>query len=236
MVTAEERPFRGWPASSCTRSGQRYYVILDARRRESAGDRSGRQGAWLWYIQSIRALVLEWGCSSRSPWHHRLNSRGGFNLKSPWERIKTCDLNPPQNEASWKQIETVCVWFPTWVTNLVTELNASRYALFADGIAVWDPVPNSTHLQRPKLEWGRLDRPHQERCPQFWGDVDGAQKCAPCAQVSMLKNERFSTFYKTNNFWPKVVEWNCSPTISRRLIIKSKIRRDIYCLILNAAL
>ena len=39
---------------------------------------------------------------------------------------------------------------------------------------------SSTYLQQPKLEWGRLDRPHQERCPQFWGDVDGAQKCAPC--------------------------------------------------------
>ena len=78
--------------------------------------------------------------------------------------------------------------------------------------------------------------PSRERCAQFWADVDGAQTCSPCAQVSMLKNERSSMFYKTNNVWPKVVEWNCSPAISGRLIIKSKIRRDVCCLILNAAL
>lgn len=80
------------------------------------------------------------------------------------QRVKTvffmCNLNPPQNKASWKQVKTVCMWFPTSTPKLTVELNESRYALFADGIAVWDPVPNSTHLQRPKLEWGRLDWLH----------------------------------------------------------------------------
>ena len=44
----------------------------------------------------IYRLKRHWswnGCYSRGfPWHHRLNSRGGFNLKSPWKEIKTCDL------------------------------------------------------------------------------------------------------------------------------------------------
>lgn len=43
--------------------------------------------------------------------------------------VLMCDLNPPQNEASWKLIETVCVWFPTSPPKLTVELNGSRYAL-----------------------------------------------------------------------------------------------------------
>ena len=43
--------------------------------------------------------------------------------------VLMCDLNPPQNEASWKRIETVCVWFPTSTPKLTVELNASKYAL-----------------------------------------------------------------------------------------------------------
>lgn len=69
--------------------------------------------------------------------------------------------------------------------------------------------------------------PLREGCAQFCADVDGAQTCSPCAQVSMLKNERSSMFYKTNNVWPKVVEWNCSPTISGSPIIEPQIRRDV---------
>lgn len=93
--------------------------------------------------------------------------------------LRDSSLNSGQFDQSWKRIKAVCVWFPTSTFKLKVELNGSRYALFADGIAVWEPVPNSTHRQRSKLEWGHLDWPHQERCPQFWGDVDGAQKCAP---------------------------------------------------------
>ena len=105
-------------------------------------------------------------------------------------------------------------------------LKVGRDALYsADRIAMHDPVPNSTHLSRHKFRWGRLDWLHQERCPQFWGDVDGAQTCYPWPQVDTLKNELSSMFYKTNNFWPKVVEWNCSPTISGSPIIEPQIRR-----------
>lgn len=93
--------------------------------------------------------------------------------------LRDSSLNSGQFDQSWKRIKAVCVWFPTSTFKLKVELNGSRYALFADGIAVWDPVSNSTHRQWSKLEWGHLDWPHQERCPQFWGDVDGAQKCAP---------------------------------------------------------
>ena len=153
-----------------TKNVQKFYISFKGRKSaglcaESAGLHNATQIVYRCFT------YLRDSCLNSGQFDHR------------WKWFKTaflmCALNPPQNEASWKRIETVCVWFPTSTPKLTVELNASRYALFADGIAVWDPVPNSTHLQRPKLEWGRLDRPHQERCPQFWGDVDGAQKCAP---------------------------------------------------------
>lgn len=77
--------------------------------------------------------------------------------------LRDSSLNSGQFDQSWKRIKAVCVWFPTSTFKLKVELNGSRYALFADGIAVWDPVPNSTHLPRHKFRWGRLDWPHQEK-------------------------------------------------------------------------
>lgn len=55
--------------------------------------------------------------------------------------IRPVFFTDPHFEGWWKRIKTVCVWFPISIPKLTVELNASRYALFADGIAVWDPVP-----------------------------------------------------------------------------------------------
>lgn len=120
---------------------------------------SESRGVCVWFSTSVLRLRTE------------LNGSRRFFLCVPSTRLNLMLVESGSRRS-------VCDFWPqysSWVPSLIGQ----DKLCCADGIAVWDPVPNSTHLQRPKLEWGRLDWPHQERCPQFWGDVDGAQKCAP---------------------------------------------------------
>ena len=173
----------------------------------------------------------------RSPWN--MTQGGGFNLKSPWKLIKTVfvalvtDGRFPWRHAYCTPLFYVPSWFLPQQWSVWPKLKADQGGLRvvsdlnfqiesraqwvkmrfvgADGIAIHDPVPNSTHLSRHKFRWGRLDWLHQERCVQFWTNADGAQTCYPWPQADTFKNELSSMFYKNNNFWPKVVKWNCSP-------------------------